>query len=116
MASKTINGEGSIVQLEKDKAKGKCRRWQLRVSTGRDPKTGKYLRKTRVVKGTYSEAQRELRSFIKEVEEDTLSGRKSGGSYVNQIQDCITLVFQRAVKEGDTSASLAGAASARFTG
>ena len=170
MASKTINGEGSIVQLEKDKSKGKCRKWQLRVSTGRDPKTGKYLRKTRVVKGTYSEAQRELRAFIKEVEGnrvqgktsytfqeycdryleergakkevapttlkrqscqfksachhigavkledvtpamlnqmyvdmmkgDTLSGRKSGGSYVNQIHDNITLVFQRAVKEG----------------
>lgn len=78
MASKTINGEGSIVQLEKDKAKGKCRRWQLRVSTGRDPKTGKYLRKTRVVKGTYSEAQRELRAFIKEVEGNRVPGCNKG--------------------------------------
>ena len=170
MAKKQVNGEGSIVQLEKDKPKGKCRKWQLRVSCGKDPRTGKYLRKTRVVKGTYTDAQRELRSFIEEVEKnhiqgrtdytfeeyaakyleerrakkevaettlakqewqfkatshhigkvkleditpamlndmyvammkgDTLSGRKSGGSYVNQIHDNITLVFKKAIKEG----------------
>ena len=35
-------GSGSIIQLEKDKPKGKCRRWQLRVSVGRDPRTGRY--------------------------------------------------------------------------
>ena len=164
------SGSGSIHQLEKDKAKGKCRRWQLRVSTGRDPRTGKYLRKTRVFEGTYSAASKALREFIDEVENgrvqgrtnytfaeyaqryleirrakkevaettsskqewqfkaashhighikleditpaildemyvammqgDTLSGRKSGGSYVNQIHDNITLVFQQAVNEG----------------
>ena len=165
-----IKGEGSIIKMEKDKPKGKCRRWQLRVCTGKNPRTGKYEQKTRIVKGAYTEAQRQLRAFIKEVEGgtvqrrtsytlaeycdrylemrrakkevaettlgkqewqfkavchhighvkleevtprmlndvyvammqgDTLSGRKSGGSYVNQIHDNITLVFQHAVKEG----------------
>lgn len=170
MAKKEIKGQGSIIQLEKDKPKGKCRKWQLRISTGRDPRTGKYLRKTRVFEGTYSAASKALREFIedfesnkingktnytfeeyakrylemrkakKEVAEttaskqewqfkatshhighvkledvtstmldemyvsmmqgDTLSGKKSGGSYVNQIHDNITLVFQQAVNEG----------------
>ncbi len=170
MARKEVSGQGSIVQLEKDKPKSKCRKWQLRVSLGLDPKTGKYLRKTRVFNGTYNQAKAALREFIDEIEHDrvqgrtaytfeeysrryldmrrakkevaettldkqewqfkaacrhighmkledvtptvldemyvammqgdTLSGRKSGGSYVNQIHDNITLVFQQAVREG----------------
>ena len=163
-------GNGSIVQLEKDKPKSKCRKWQLRVCTGADPRTGKYLRKTRTVHGTYSEAKAALREFIEQVDcnkvqgrtaytlkeycdyyleqrelkkeiaqttlerqrghfkaachhigeakleaitpamlnkmyiamlkGDTLSGRKSGGSYVNGIHDNIKLVFDLAIKEG----------------
>lgn len=166
----TVKGEGTIVQLEKDKPKGKCRKWQLRVCTGRDPRTGKYKTKTRRIEGTLTEAKAELRSFIEEVEGnrvqtktgttfeeycahylalrkakkevaattlekqefqfhaashhighmkleeitpavldemyaammqgDTLSGRPSGGSYVNQIHDNITLVFEHAINEG----------------
>ena len=38
--------------------------------------------------------------YVAMMQGDTLSGRKSGGSYVNQIHDNITLVFQCAVKEG----------------
>ena len=170
MAGKTTKGSGSIIQLEKDKPKSKCRKWQLRVSTSKGPKTGKYVTKVRAFKGTLSDAKSALREFIEELEGnriqgktshtlreycdryleerrakkevteatlgkqewqfkavchhiggvkledvtpqmlnnvyvammqgDTLSGRKSGGSYVNQIHDNITLVFQRAVKEG----------------
>lgn len=169
MGRKEVSGQGSIVQLEKDKPRSKCRKWQLRVSLGLDPKTGKYLRKTRVFNGTYNQAKAALREFIDEIEHDrvqgrtaytfeeysrryldmrrakkevaettldkqewqfkaachhighmkledvtptvldemyvammqgdTLSGRKSGGSYVNQIHDNITLVFQQAVRE-----------------
>ncbi len=62
-----IKGAASIIQLEKDKTKGKCRRWQLRLLIGRDLTTGEYLCKTRVVRGAYFEAQRELRAFIEEV-------------------------------------------------
>lgn len=38
--------------------------------------------------------------YVAMMQGDTLSGRKSGGSYVNQIHDNITLVFQQAVREG----------------
>lgn len=33
-------GKGSIVQMEKEKPKGKCRKWKLVVSLGRDARTG----------------------------------------------------------------------------
>lgn len=38
--------------------------------------------------------------YVAMMQGGTLSGRKSGGSYVNQIHDNITLVFQQAVREG----------------
>lgn len=60
-------GTGSIVQLEKDKPKGKCRKWQLRVSVGIDPRTGKYRQRTRTFNGTYTEAKRALPDFIAEL-------------------------------------------------
>lgn len=40
-------GSGSIIQLEKDKPKSRCRKWQLRVCIGKDPRTGKYKARTR---------------------------------------------------------------------
>lgn len=171
----SIKGSGSIIQKEKDKPKSKCRKWQLRVSTGCDPRTGKYKTKVKTVTGTYSDAKAALREFIKKVEEDrvtgrtkytfeeyaerflamraankeiapttlkkqsemfkavnrhigkaklesitpiilndmyaamlqgdTLSGKKSGGSHVNQIHANITLVFEHAKKEGIIAAN-----------
>lgn len=38
--------------------------------------------------------------YIAMLKGDTLSGKPSGGGYVNQIHDNITLVFERAKKEG----------------
>lgn len=73
----TTQGTGSIIQMEKDKPKNKCRKWQLRVSLGRDPKTGKYHQKTRMVNGSYSKAKAELRAFIEEIEEDRVQSRTS---------------------------------------
>lgn len=61
------NGTGSIVQLEKDKPKGKCRKWQLRVSVGLDPRTGKYRQRTRTFNGTYTQAKKALPEFINEL-------------------------------------------------
>lgn len=75
MAGKKIKGEGTIVQLEKDKPKGKCRKWQLRVSTGKDPRTGKYKTKTRRFSGTYTQAAAALREFIAEIEDDRVATR-----------------------------------------
>lgn len=163
-------GGGFIIQKEKDKPKNKCRKWELRVSIGLDPKTGKYKTRSRRFAGTFTQAKVALREFVEEVEGDrvqgrttytleeyckryidrrelnkevavttidrqrqqfkaaakhlgkaklesitptmlddmyiamlkgdTLSGRPSGGSYVNQIHDNLTLVFEQAKKEG----------------
>ncbi|MBR1830314.1 MAG: hypothetical protein IJ781_12605, partial [Atopobiaceae bacterium] len=70
-----VSGKGSIVQLEKDKTKARCRRWQLRVNTGLDPRTGKYKVRTRRFSGTYTEATKALRGFIDEIEDDKVQGR-----------------------------------------
>ncbi|MCL2746286.1 MAG: tyrosine-type recombinase/integrase [Coriobacteriia bacterium] len=61
-----IAGRGSIIALEQPERK--CRRWQLRVSTGYNHLEKKYVTKTRRVTGTKTEAQKELRSFIRELE------------------------------------------------
>lgn len=62
------HGQGSIVKLE-DKEKRRCRKWQLRVSVGRDKsQSGKYVTKTRRFAGTYTEAQKALSEFICELE------------------------------------------------
>lgn len=61
MARKEVSGQGSIVQLEKDKPKSKCRKWQLRVPVGMDPRTGKYKARTRRFGGTYTQAIRKRR-------------------------------------------------------
>lgn len=61
-----IRGKGTIVPLEKPERR--CQRWQLRVSVGRDPITGKYKTKTRRFEGSKTEAQMELRAFINELE------------------------------------------------
>ena len=60
------NGKGSIIALEK-KPKAKCRYWQLRVSVGKNPHTGKYQTKTRRVRGTYTEAVHALDAFKQEL-------------------------------------------------
>ena len=70
-----VMGKGSIVQLEKDKPKNKCRKWQLRVPAGMDLRTGKYKVRTRRVSGNYTKAKLDLRSFIQEVEGDHVQGR-----------------------------------------
>jgi integrase len=165
-----VEGSGYIVQRDKSKPKSKCRKWELRVPTGLDPRTGKYKTKSRRFNGTYTEAKKALREFVDEIEHDsvqgrtsytfeeycerflerralgkevaettqkrqrwqfkaacrhigkanlasitpamlddmyiamlkgdTLSGKPSSGSYVNQIHDNITLVFEQAKKEG----------------
>ncbi len=69
-------GTGSVVQLERGMPKGKCRKWQLRVSVGMDPRTGKYRQRTKTFNGTYTEAKRALPEFIAELSGQQL--RKSG--------------------------------------
>ena len=70
-----VSGKGSIVQLEKDKTKARCRRWQLRVNSGLNPRTGKYRTNTRRFSGTYTEATKALREFIEEIESNQVQDR-----------------------------------------
>ncbi len=61
-----VAGKGSIIPQEKPERT--CRKWQLRVSLGRDYVTGDYITKTKRVQGTKTQAQKELREFINELE------------------------------------------------
>lgn len=69
-----VEGQGTIVQIEKDKPKSKCRSWQLRVPVGLDPRTGKYRQRTRMFHGTYTLAKKALRGFIEEIEGGHVAG------------------------------------------
>lgn len=62
-----VRGEGSIIQLEKEKPKSRCRKWQLRVSVGYDERAKDYKTRTKRFTGTWTEAQNELRKFVNDV-------------------------------------------------
>ena len=68
--------KGYIVKKE-DKPKGKCRKWLLKVSLGKDPITGKYPQKARAFKGTWTEAQKALREFVEELENGAVVRRNT---------------------------------------
>ena len=65
-------------QLEPGKPRGKCRKWLLRVSTGLNPRTGKYGERTKTFIGTYRQAKAALAEFADKVSntEQTNPGRK----------------------------------------
>ncbi len=67
--------KGTIYPLE-NKPKGKCRKWKLQVSAGRDLATGKYKKVFRTVAGTYTTAESELRQLIKEVEQGSVARKR----------------------------------------
>lgn len=70
-----VRGKGSVVQLDKSVPRAKCRRWQLRVPTGRDLATGRYTTISRNFQGTLTEANRALRELTAEVERDGVQRR-----------------------------------------
>lgn len=55
-----LHGNGSIEQMEKGKSRGRCRRWRLWQSTDRG-------RKSRIIHGTYRQAQAALAAFREEL-------------------------------------------------
>ncbi|MEG2532989.1 MAG: phage integrase SAM-like domain-containing protein [Gordonibacter sp.] len=61
-----VAGEGSLQAMEQPERT--CRRWRMQVRTGRDYVNGGYSRRTRVFRGTKTEARKAPRSFISEVE------------------------------------------------
>lgn len=65
-------------QLEPGKPRGKCRKWQLRVRVGINPKTGNYSERTRTFAGTYRQAVAATEEFEEEVKnlQSSRPGRK----------------------------------------
>ncbi|MFR4804193.1 MAG: hypothetical protein ACLT98_13290, partial [Eggerthellaceae bacterium] len=93
------NRRGTIVQLEKDKPKSKCRKWQLRVPVGLDPRTGKYKTRTRRVNDmTYTQAKKALRDFIEEIEDDRV-WRRTGTTF----EECAADFMERRDLSGEFS-------------
>lgn len=80
MAGAKVRGNGSIVQLDKSVPRSKCRKWQIRVSVGRDLGDGSYRPMLRTVNGTYYEATAERRRFIDEIERGEVK-RRSGMTF-----------------------------------
>ena len=79
----------------KDEARARnARRWQLRVSAGRDLSTGKYRTFLRSFAGTFTQAQQALRDFISEIESgEAKKGRR--GATVEQYA-ASWIAFRRA--------------------
>lgn len=65
-----VRGKGQIIPLE-NKANSKCRKWQIRVSTGKDPRTGKYKTRSKNVQGTYTDAYNALALFRIQAQSET---------------------------------------------
>ena len=96
-----VTGEGTIVQLEKDKPKSKCRKWQLRVPVGLDPRTGKYQTRTRRVSDmNYTQAKKALRDFIEEIEDDKV-WKRTGTTF----EECAADYMERRIQAGELSAN-----------
>ena len=100
-------GDGCIVQLEKDKPRSQCRKWQLRLSLGKDAETGKYVKKTRVMAGTYQQACSALEDFRDECERALPRPAHSNGDLhgialaCSQIRGAMQLLGDFAEDKGD---------------
>lgn len=105
---KRERGDDCIVQLEKGKPRSQCRKWQLRLSLGKNPETGKYARKTRVVAGTYQQACSALEDFRDECERGLPCPAQPGGNDLrgvalacSQIRGAMQLLADFAEDKGD---------------
>lgn len=95
-----VKGSGSIIQMEKDKPRNKCRKWQLRVSAGRDKRTGKYPQFTRIFHGTYTEARAALREFIAEIEADRAAKKRTEAKTFKEYSAAWLKQQEKAVAHG----------------
>lgn len=72
---------GTVIQLEKDKPRSRCRKWELRANFG--CVNGKYPKRTKRFDGTYREAKAALTSWLAELElEDKLANDPIVGDYL----------------------------------
>lgn len=69
--------KGTILPLE-DKPRKRCRKWRVRKRTGRNPATGNYSERNRIVYGTYSDAEEELEKLNAEVADMRILPKKKG--------------------------------------
>lgn len=67
---------GASIRPLEDKPRGKCRKWKITVSLGRDAQ-GKYRQKSRNFTGTYTEAKAEAMRMKRLADEGKLVARKS---------------------------------------
>lgn len=67
MTDMEVKGNGTIEQMEKEKTRGKCRRWRLWLSTDEG-------RRSRTFHGTYSEARVALEAFRKGLADEVPEG------------------------------------------
>ena len=95
-----VKGQGSIVQLEKDKPKSKCRKRQLRAGVGMDPRTGKCKTRTRRFSGTYTQAKAALREFIAEIEDNRVHVRAGA-----TLKECAQNFMARRIASGNFTAN-----------
>lgn len=95
-----VKGQGSIVQLEKDKPKSKCRKRQLRAGVGMDPRTGKCKTRTRRFSGTYTQAKAALREFIVEIEDNRVHVRAGA-----TLKECAEDFMARRIASGNFTAN-----------
>lgn len=80
-----VSGEGSVVPLEKPART--CRKWRLQVCVGKNPKTGKYEKRTRQFRGTKTAAKAALRNFALDVDaelDELDAGGVTFGEYAEQ--------------------------------
>lgn len=68
-----VRGKGSVVALDKSVPRNKCRKWQLRVSVGRDLATGEYRTVLKSVSGIQSQANKALRELIRSIEQNEIT-------------------------------------------
>lgn len=98
--------KGSIIQLEKDKEPRRCRKWQLRVSAGKNPYTGKYETRTKVLNGTYTQAKAELDSFISIVLGENPVNPKAGNCTFEQFANDFTDLCLKRYNKGSNELTL----------
>jgi integrase len=63
-----VKGNGTVRQVKNKRGEAVKNSWQLVLSLGNDPLTGKRIQKTRPFKGTKTDARRALTEFRREVE------------------------------------------------
>lgn len=72
-----VRGKGSVYKMERDKPRAKCRTWQLRATVESDSDPDKTFSMTKVVHGTYSEAQDAKEEFVDAIKRGDI--RRSAG-------------------------------------